>query len=26
LENYRQKKGDIQQFGKLLRQIQKKKK
>ncbi|MDT3879814.1 helicase C-terminal domain-containing protein, partial [Staphylococcus aureus] len=25
LENYRQKKGDIQQFGKLLRQIQKKK-
>ncbi|WP_305087727.1 helicase C-terminal domain-containing protein, partial [Staphylococcus aureus] len=26
LENYRQKKGDIQPFGKLLRQIQKKKK
>ncbi len=26
LENYRRKKGDIQQFGKLLRQIQKKKK
>ena len=26
LENYRQKKGNIQQFGKLLRQIQKKKK
>lgn len=26
LENYRQKKGDIQQFRKLLRQIQKKKK
>lgn len=25
LENYRQKKGDIQQFGKLLRQIQKRK-